>query len=209
MPQRPNQIEIICAWCNKPFTVKKSVADRGRRFCSWDCKMANASTKWETIKCEQCGKEFTTQISRRQRYCSQSCSTTARNLTDWNPSHHRDISGPNNPMYGKPGCKGARNGMYGKRREQVAAWRGGRKVRKDGYILVLAPDDHPIRQRSTDPSVYILEHRFIMEQHLGRYLEDAEIVHHIDGNPTNNDIENLCLYKNQSDHIHLGHSSKK
>ena len=34
-------------------------------------------------------------------------------------------------------------------------------------------------------------HRFIVECYLGRKLKDNEIVHHIDGNILNNDIENL------------------
>jgi hypothetical protein len=34
-------------------------------------------------------------------------------------------------------------------------------------------------------------HRWIMEQHLGRKLEPHEQVHHKDGNPLNNAIENL------------------
>lgn len=34
-------------------------------------------------------------------------------------------------------------------------------------------------------------HRWIMEQHLGRKLLDDEQVHHKDGNPLNNALENL------------------
>ena len=37
--------------------------------------------------------------------------------------------------------------------------------------------------------------RYIMEKHLGRYLEKDEQVDHIDGNPSNNDISNLQILK--------------
>lgn len=37
------------------------------------------------------------------------------------------------------------------------------------------------------------EHRVVMERQLGRKLEPWELVHHKDGNPTNNDIANLEL----------------
>jgi HNH endonuclease len=34
-------------------------------------------------------------------------------------------------------------------------------------------------------------HRMLMEKHLGRTLRTDEVVHHIDCNPTNNDVDNL------------------
>lgn len=42
-------------------------------------------------------------------------------------------------------------------------------------------------------STYKGIHRLIMEAHLGRELDVNEIVHHIDGNPSNNEISNLEL----------------
>jgi hypothetical protein len=37
----------------------------------------------------------------------------------------------------------------------------------------------------------VYEHRYVMEQHLGRKLRHGEEVHHIDGNKLNNCIDNL------------------
>lgn len=159
-----------------------------------------------TKNCIQCGKEFYVFPSQQdRRHCSKSCATTTRNLSDKNPSYHRDISGTNNPMYGK-GLKGEQNPMYGKRLHLAPRWKGGRKVRKDGYIFVVAPDDHP-HPSYTKPNglKYILEHRHVMEQHLGRYLEPDEVIHHIDKNPSNNTIENLKLFASHSDHLSTGH----
>jgi hypothetical protein len=44
------------------------------------------------------------------------------------------------------------------------------------------------------------EHRFIMEQHLGRKLEKSEEVHHKDEDKSNNNIENLEVLS-KSDHL--------
>jgi len=40
-----------------------------------------------------------------------------------------------------------------------------------------------------------------MECKIGRYLTEDEVVHHVDGNKSNNKISNLILFKNQSEHI--------
>lgn len=47
------------------------------------------------------------------------------------------------------------------------------------------------------------EHREVMEAHLKRKLKRTEIVHHIDGNPVNNDISNLELIESRSAHASL------
>lgn len=69
-----------------------------------------------------------------------------------------------------------------------------------GYILVRAPEGHPGARH--DGSIY--EHRLVMEEHLGRYLDPEEVVHHISGARDDNRIENLQLRRSRSDHGH-GH----
>lgn len=53
----------------------------------------------------------------------------------------------------------------------------------------------------------VKEHRYIMEQHLGRILSSNEMIHHINGNPKDNRIENLMIVTNK-EHGRL-HKSKK
>ena len=74
-------------------------------------------------------------------------------------------------------------------------WRGGKIKTSKGYRLILMPE-HPF----CDSKGYILEHRLVMEKHLGRYLKPSEIVHHKDKNPSNNNLKNLKLFKDLGAH---------
>jgi hypothetical protein len=96
--------------------------------------------------------------------------------------------------------------MYGRRREKSPSWKGGRKIRKDGYVVVRVDDDYPFPSDTTrSGGKYALEHRVVMEKHLGRYLSRSEVIHHINENPSDNRIENLRLYATQSDHVADAH----
>jgi len=69
-------------------------------------------------------------------------------------------------------------------------WRGGKYADKRGYIYVLAPD-HP--NAVFGGKRYVSEHRLVMSNHLGRPLTNREIVHHINGNKSDNRLENLVI----------------
>jgi hypothetical protein len=58
--------------------------------------------------------------------------------------------------------------------------------KKSGYVMVKV--QHFNRQRN-----WRMQHRVVMEQHLGRPLARNEWIHHIDGDKTNNDLSNLAL----------------
>jgi len=75
-------------------------------------------------------------------------------------------------------------------------WKGGIYIDHDGYIHIYSPQ-HP----NKDKRGYVKEHRLKMEKHLGRYLTKEEIVHHKDSIVNNNNISNLKLFKNVSEHI--------
>lgn len=79
------------------------------------------------------------------------------------------------------------------RGEDSSHWKGGITYDSYGYTLIRKPD-HPHSFRG-----YVFEHRLVMEQHIDRYLEPEEIVHHINEIKTDNRIENLFL-TNRIDH---------
>ena len=72
-------------------------------------------------------------------------------------------------------------------------WGGGIKHRPDGYL----------RDNKTDKYL----HRIIMEKHLGRKMKSTEVIHHKNGNPSDNKIKNLEVMSN-SEHRKL-HIKKK
>jgi hypothetical protein len=195
-------IERTCQHCGKNYRTYPSIR---LFYCGAACSYA-ARKNGEHSACEQCGKAIYRHPCRPEhRYCSKSCARTAANLTAANPAFTRDVSGDKNPMAGK-GLAGPENGMYGRRKSLAPRWNGGTKSRRDGYIQVIVPDDHPHPSYASKTGTkYLLAHRYVMEQALGRYLEPGEVVHHRDGNPRNNDLGNLQLFASQSDHIRIGH----
>lgn len=72
-------------------------------------------------------------------------------------------------------------------------WKGGRIYTTEGYIIIRAPE-HPNARKNG----YILEHRYLMSQHLHRPLLKGEVIHHLNGNITDNRIENLILIQKGS-----------
>lgn len=121
-----------------------------------------------------------------------------------------DNHGPKNPMFGKKHTEETKNKIreralkrfatspgpnVGKTGYRNTNWKGGvRKYR--GYVLIYSPD-HPC----ADSRGCILEHRLVMEQHIGRVLLPSEVVHHVNSIRDDNRIENLMLFSSNSDHV--------
>jgi hypothetical protein len=75
------------------------------------------------------------------------------------------------------------------------------------YVIALYPGDKFYKEmgRKTQKGTIrpASEHRYVMALHLGRPLSSEEVVHHIDGNPKNNNLSNLELCASQAEHINL------
>lgn len=87
---------------------------------------------------------------------------------------------------GDPGAAGP----VGKLGPNNPKWRGGRRAagEKGRYWDIYSPD-HPRASKGG----YVLEHRLVMEASLGRFLETWEVVHHLNGDPADNRLENLSV----------------
>jgi len=89
-------------------------------------------------------------------------------------------------------------------REKHWRWKGGKTLHGNGYILI-KNREHPFCTNQG----YVLEHRLVMEKHIGRLLKPEEVVHHINEIITDNRIENLKLLKNDSEHMKIHNKNRK
>jgi hypothetical protein len=85
----------------------------------------------------------------------------------------------------------------------------GRWLDNNGYVriaLAIIPDDElPFARQVRDGmNGSIHEHRWVMAKHLGRPLERTEIVHHRNGDKTDNRLENLQLFSSKEHHWGFG-----
>jgi hypothetical protein len=82
--------------------------------------------------------------------------------------------------------------LYHLRGKNAVHWKGG-KTTSLGYSLV-----HTSTENKTH---YSREHRLIVEKELNRKLLTTEVVHHINCKKYDNRIENLYLFRSQSEHM--------
>ena len=132
-------------------------------------------------KCVKCGKVFKRilgTVSDRQwntrTYCSVRCARLGDKRSD---ATKKKLS----RIVKARGWKGNKH----------PCWKGGRWKHGSGYVCLQVGKKQ------------MLEHRYIMEQTLGRKLMSEERVHHINGNKSDNRIENLLLLPNESAHWYL------
>jgi hypothetical protein len=88
------------------------------------------------------------------------------------------------------------------RGEKNHAWKGGVTYFKThgnycGVKYIRCPKEFLSMARKDG---YVMEHRVLVAQELGRPLLRSEVVHHIDHDPKNNSIENLVLFASNRDH---------
>lgn len=181
-------LTIKCEWCGKEFRCyPKRYYTSKHHCCSKECMNAlmkqirEENPYYYNCICDICGKKFHAKESQKNRYKHISCSREC------------------DKEYKRRLMSGEKNHQYGIRGEQNSSWKGGVTTSSYGYNLVYMPE-HPFC--NIDGRVF--EHRLVAEQYLlnddnsieingKRYLKPEFIVHHIDENRKNNDVNNLMV----------------
>lgn len=146
-----------------------------------------------------------TTLSRKLKeagYSTPTKSESAKNT--WKNHKHPNLGkkGELSHQYGKKMSPATREKMQAIYDRIAEERRYGIKKNSDGYVLVYSPN-HP----HCDKGGYVLEHRLVYENFIGRVLNSNEIIHHINGIKDDNRVENLAL-TNRSEHFKLHNKEK-
>lgn len=169
--------ESTCRTCGKKFVRKQKTTGL---FCSRECWYVEYDSQ-NNRDCLICGKQFAGRTS--QKTCSYECADKARRTAKRNT--HCGFCNSSLPADCHPSRRFCSHSCASKYNNQriVEKPLGSVGKHRSGYLTVKTTEG------------WVLQHRHVMEQKLGRELEPHERVHHRNGNRADNSPDNLELWK--------------
>jgi len=148
--------------------------------------------------CDNCGKVFFKhecwkRKSKGLHFCSNPCRYEWRSKNWQGKAQPQLVPTPEGRQRASDTMRGPNN----------PAWKGGATYRKrkgrypSSVKYVRCPSEYISMARKDG---YVMEHRLIVAQSLGRPLLRSEVVHHIDHDVTNNSPDNLQLFTSNGEH---------
>ena len=203
----------VCHRCRRLFPAKDWPQATRNRYCSMECRAAQLSedrtgvAKKPPAVCKQCGKEYRShatgkrmgQALAKAKFCSQACYGLWRSQSQEIKDHMTRIAGLGRAGWTKESHRSYAAKMSG---ANNPAWKGGViYFRKHGNYApikyVRCPEPFLSMARKDG---YVMEHRLLVAQQLGRPLKRSEVVHHTNHNPQDNQLENLMLFSSNTAH---------
>lgn len=89
------------------------------------------------------------------------------------------------------------NRSQARKGEKGSNWKGGTATTAKGYRLIKAPN-----HERADNKGYVLEHILVFERETGVKVPKNCCIHHLNGNKSDNRIENLCLMLTSAHTMH-------
>ena len=212
-------IEKACENCGQPFF---SFPSDSRRYCSLACRSAKRFGKPDVAPgrqivrfvCKECQAPFgmmqayldayRKKHAQEPLYCSRKCSNVGRMKDATIRSAFTcETCGKITEKRRKPGGRIYAQQKYCSpecrhemiRRKAYTRFQSGdikKHVKRHGYVWMSIP-----ALANNGKKTEMLEHRWVMSQHIGRDLFSEETVHHIDGVRDHNDISNLELFSSR------------
>ena len=177
----------VCVGCGKEFLKTKGTTGL---YCSPACWYeAPGKHTFPEQACLVCGKMFFP-THKGQKYCSRDCADVGRRkpmttekcpicgvAITYKPGRERIYCSRSCAMVGRMRT-GAVNREFGTKMVDVA-----------GYVRIKVGTVYPGAYKTG----WMLEHHYVMQEHLGRLLEKTDYVHHKNGNREDNSLSNLEL----------------
>lgn len=193
---------MVVTRCLECGAEKVSYPSQVRKFCSLSCRarykarlgMPSKPRRGVEKPCQHCGTPLYRSAGQTdKRFCSRECLAASQRTSITKTCPRCGDSFTTQPSTNLSYCGRACYEAARTQKSSTGRMHNGRLAIRDhaGYIRIWQPD-HPRASQGR-----ILEHRWVVEQTLGRVLDTDEVVHHLNGVKDDNRLENLAVMSAQ------------